>query len=140
MNVQSIINYCLGLSYYSLENYAGKNYKKVYDHMAKNYDGEKVNTLLRGSIYTCVAADGKFSDGENKFISSFIGGYTYDEAFDVAAQFYNDEAQKIVSQLYAMFPSDIKEAFVGLCIAVLAVDKRIADYEKQFLNKIVHQA
>lgn len=137
MNVQSIINYCTNLSYRDLENFAGENYLTVYNYMKRNYDGEKVNTLLIGSIFTCVAADGKFNDDEWRFISSFIGGYSYDEAFAVAGEFYNDEAQDIVRQLVELFPSDVSEAFVSLCLAVLCVDGRVADYEHYFLNKIL---
>jgi hypothetical protein len=137
MNVQSIINYCTNLGYRDLENFAGENYLTVYNYMTRNYDGEKVNTLLIGSIFTCVAADGKFNDAEWQFISSFIGGYSYEEAFSVAGEFYNDEAQDIVRQLVDLFPSDISEAFVSLCLAVLCVDGRVADYERYFLNKIL---
>ena len=137
MNVNSTINYCLGLSYRDLENFAGENYQKVYNYMTRNYDGEKVNTLLIGTIFTCIASDGKFNDAEAKFISSFIGGYNYEEGFKVAGEFYNDEAQKVVSDLYDLFPRDIKEAYLNMCLAVLAVDGRIADYEKYFLNKLL---
>ena len=137
MNVNSIINYCTGLSFYDLQDYAGENYQKVYYYMTANYDGEKVNTLLIGSIFTCIAADGKLSEAEWNFIASFIGGYSYDEAFAVAGEFYNDEAQSIVQELVSLFPYDIAEAYIKLCIAVLCVDGRVADYEKYFLNKIL---
>lgn len=137
MNVQSVINYCTNLGYRDLENFAGENYLTVYNYMTRNYDGEKVNTLLIGSIFTCVAADGKFNDAEWQFISSFIGGYSYEEAFSVAGEFYNDEAQDIVRQLVELFPSDVAEAFICLCLAVLCVDGRVADYERYFLNKIL---
>ena len=125
------------LSYRDLENFAGANYLTVYNYMASSYDGEKVNTLLIGSILTCIAADGKLSDNEWKFISSFIGGYTYDEAFAVAGEFYNDKAQGVVRDLLGMFPNDIKKAYISLCLAVLAVDKRVDDYEFEFLNAIL---
>ena len=137
MNVQSIINHCLGLGYRDLENYAGENYVKVYNYICKETTGENANTLLIGSILTCVASDGKLSDLETKFMQSFIGGYTYDSALNAASNFYNDEAQNIVKNLYNKFPSDVKEAYVKMCIAVLAVDKKIADYERCFLNKIL---
>ena len=137
MNVNSIINYCTGLSFYDLQDYAGENYVEVYNYMTQNYDGEKVNTLLIGSIFTCVAADGKLSEAEWNFIASFIGGYSYDEAFAVAGEFYNDEAQSIVQELVSLFPYNIAEAYIKLCIAVLCVDGRVADYEKYFLNKIL---
>ena len=137
MNIQSIINHCINLSYYDLEDFAGENYKKVYSYMTKKYSGEKVNTILIGSIFTCIAADGKFSDGEAKFIASFVGGYSDEEAFNVAGEFYNDEAQNVVKELIELFPSDIRDAYISLCLAVLSVDKRNTDYEKCFLNKIL---
>lgn len=137
MTIQDILNHCMRLSYRDLENFAGANYLTVYNYMASNYDGEKVNTLLIGSILTCIAADGKLSDNEWKFISSFIGGYTYDEAFAVAGEFYNDKAQGVVRDLLGMFPNDIKKAYISLCLAVLAVDKRVDDYEFEFLNAIL---
>lgn len=137
MNVQSTINYCLGLNYRDLENFAGQNYQKIYNVLKQKHDGEKINTLLIGSIFTCVASDGKLTDDETKFIQMFIGGYSYDSAFDTAKQFYNAEAQDIVRGLYDSFTSELKEAYVNLCIAVLAVDKNITSMEKTFLYSII---
>ena len=137
MNVQSTINYCLGLGYYELEHFAGENYQKIYNNLKQKYAGEKINTVLIGSIFTCVASDGKLSDTETKFIQTFIGGYTYDSAFDVAKQFYNAEAQDTVRGLYDSFPAEIKDAYVNLCIAVLSVDKKITEKENAFLFSII---
>jgi len=137
MNIERTINYCLGLSYRELEDFAGENYKKVYYYMTERSEGEKVNTLLIGTIFTCVAADGKLHDEEARFIGSFVGGYSYEETFNIAGEFYNDEAQQVVKDLLNCFPSDIKEAYVNMCLAVLAVDKRITDYERCFLNVIL---
>ncbi len=137
MNIQSTINHCINLSYYDLEDFAGENYKKVYAHLTKSYEASKVNTVLIGTIFTCIAANGKFSDAESKFIMSFVGGYSDEEAFKVAGEFYNDDAQFMVRDIVKMFPSDIKDAFISMCIAVLAVDKRVDDYEKCFLNRII---
>lgn len=137
MNVQSTINYCLGLNYRDLENFAGQNYQKIYNALKSKYAGEKINTVLIGSIFTCVASDGKLTDDETKFIQMFIGGYSYDSAFDTAKQFYNAEAQDIVRGLYDSFTSELKEAYVNLCIAVLAVDKNVTSMEKTFLYSII---
>ena len=137
MHVNYLINYCVNLSYYDLEDFAGENYKKVYYYIAERNDGEKANTLLIGTIFTCVASDGKLTEKEWKFISSFIGGYTYDEAFSVASEFYNDQAQDTVRGLVDVFPSDIAEAFISLCIAVLSVDGRVEGKEVDFLRTLL---
>ncbi|MBO5328410.1 MAG: hypothetical protein J6B04_04485 [Clostridia bacterium] len=136
MYLRSLINRYKNLSYSSLENEAGANYKKLLEHMLTITDREKVNTLLIGSIFTSVAVNGKFSDKEWQFVSSFIGGYTYDSAFDVASEFYNAEAQDIVCKLYRSFPADVAEAFLRLCVAVLCVDGNVDDKEMTFLKQI----
>jgi len=137
MNVNSVIDSCIGLSYYELESFAGENYKKVYSHISANYSEKNANSLLIGTIFTCIASDGKLTEKEWRFISSFIGGYTYDEAFDVAGEFYNDEAQKIVKELVEILPGDISEALIKLCVAVLCVDGNIEHYESTFLRTII---
>lgn len=137
MDINAVINRCLGMDYYTLEDFAGQNYKKLYNFIASKHDGEKANTLLIGSIFTCIASDGKFSDGEWEFISKFVGGYSYDEAFKVASEFYCDEAQNITKDLLKIFPADIQEAFLCFCIAVLAVDKRFNDAEVTYLKKML---
>ena len=83
-DVNSIANYCLRISYRDLENFAGENYKKLYYYFKDRASGEEANTLLIGTIFTCIASNGKLSEGEWNFIASFIGGYTYDQAFSVA--------------------------------------------------------
>ncbi len=137
MNVNSIINYCKSLNFGQLQDFAGNNYLKVYKYIEQRHDGKKANTLLIGTIFTCIAVDGKLTDNEWNFIAQFIGGYSYDEAFKVASEFYNDEAVRVTKDLYAIFPSDIKEAYVNLCIAVLCVDGRVESAESSFLYQLI---
>ena len=137
MNTRRIINQCTAMTCKELEAFAAKNYKIVYNHITKTYAGGKAHTLLIGSIYTCIAVDGKFSDSENNFIRSFIEESTYDQNFETVSEFYNDEAKRIVKELAKLFPEDVKEAYISLCIAVLSVDKRVDDYEKSFLKDII---
>lgn len=136
MNVNHEINYCKGLSLFKLQDYAGENYKIVYNHIENKNPGN-ANTLLIGTIFTCVASDGKLSDTEWNFIAQFIGGYTYDEAFKVASEFYNSEAQKVIKDLYNLFPANVKDAYLKLCIAVLCVDGKIDSKESTLLNSIL---
>lgn len=137
MDINAVINRCLGMDYYTLQDFAGENYKKVYYYISEKHSGEKANTILIGSIFTCVASDGKFSDGEWEFISKFIGGYSYDEALKVAGEFYNGEAQNITRDLLRVFPADVQEAYLSVCVAVLTVDKRLSDREVGFLNYVL---
>ena len=136
MNVNSVINYCLGLSYYDLENFAGRNFMVVYDHV-KATSRVNPNDVLIPTIFTCIASDGSLSEGEWKFIMTFIGGYSYDEALATAGEFYCEEAQEVVRNFIGAFPYDVREAYINMCLAVLSVDGRISNYETCFLNNIL---
>ena len=137
MNVNSVINHCLRLSRYGLENFAGENFSKVYYYLEKIHPGEEVNQVLVSSIFTCIAADGKISESEWKFIASFVGGYTYDEAFRMAGSFYSASAQSSVREVCGFLPTEILEAFLSLCIAVLAVDGKVEGSEISFLRSLL---
>ena len=136
MNINAEIDHCLGLSFYDLQDYAGHNYQLLYRHIeGKNPD--KANTLLIGTIFTCIAANGKLTDKEYDFIAQFVGGYSRQEAFEVASEFFCDEARDTVRSLLEHLPYDMKEAYVKLCIAVLSVDKRFDGEEVAFLEDIL---
>ena len=93
--------------------------------------------MLVPTLFTCIAADGKLSEGEWKFIASFIGGYSYDEAFATAGDFFCDEAHRVVRDFIRAFPSDVAEAYISMCLAVLAVDRKIEGYEIEFLRAVL---
>jgi hypothetical protein len=88
-------------------------------------------------MFTCIGADGRFSEAEWGFVKTFIGRYSYDEAYREAEIHYSDWAQDIVRKYVDMFPPNVSEAFVKMCIGILCVDGRVADYERYFLNKIL---
>ena len=136
MNPRSVAEYCSGLSFFQLQDFAGQNYNKVYNYIESIAEGN-ANTLLVSTIFTCIASDGKLSEKEWDFIKQFIGGYSYDEAFETGNQFYNEEAQDIVRKLVRQFPMGVKEAYLSLCIAVLAVDENFHSDEVDFLNWII---
>ena len=136
MNVNSVLDYCLGLSYRDLENFAGNNFMKVYRHIQAT-SSVNPNDVLVPTLFTCIAADGKLSEGEWKFIASFIGGYSYDEAFATAGDFFCDEAHRVVRDFIRAFPSDVAEAYISMCLAVLAVDRKIEGYEIEFLRAVL---
>ena len=138
MNIRSEMSYCQDLSYFSKEHYAGDNYQKVYYYIKNNYTDINPNDLLIPTIFTCIAADGKLSETEWKFIASFIGGYSYDEAFATAGEFYCEEAKEVVRKLAQTLPGDIREAFVKVCIAVVCVDDTVRSDEIAFIESIAY--
>ena len=139
MNVNAIISHCSGLSKYQLEDFVGNNYMVVYRYI-ESLKGYKYtpNEVLLPVMFTCIAADGKFSEGEWEFVASFMGRYSYDEAYKEAEMHYSDWAQDIVRKYVGMFPSDVSDAFVKMCIGVLCADCRVDSYESTFLSKIIN--
>ena len=137
MNVEHTIKYCLCLPYPSLENYAHINYKIVYDYISKTQNKDSASSVVNGCIFTCVAVDGKLSNAETDFICNIMSGYNKNEVFEIASEFYNKEAQDIVKKLINYLPNDVKEAYVKMCIAVLAVDKKISSLENTFLKNFI---
>lgn len=137
MYINVEINHCLNLSFDDLQKYAAENYKKVHAYISSTYEKEKATTLLIGTLFTCIASDRKFSDLEWEFVSQFIGGYTYEEAFEAVKEFKCKEVQNITKELSEIFPSDIRDAFICFCVAVLTVDKRLKNVEINFLGKLL---
>lgn len=136
MNPRKVAEQCMNLSFFQLQDFAGKNYNKVYEYI-KSTSTANPNSVLVGTIFTCIASNGRLSDREWDFIKQFIGGYSYDEALNTAGEFYSEEAQSIARKFVNHFPMDIKEAYISLCIAVLAVDERFDGAEVDFLNSLL---
>lgn len=136
MNARAIANHCLNLSFYDLQDFAGENYNVVYEYI-KRTSNVSPNSVLVGTIFTCIATDGRLSDDEWNFIAMFIGGYSYDEALQTAGDFYCEDARRVARDFVKVFPPKVREAYVSMCIAVLAVDKRFGDDEIDFLNSLL---
>lgn len=136
MNVNSVVNHCLSLSFFELQHFAGKNYNVVYDYIKANHKNTNPNSLLVGTIFTCIATNGSLSQKEWEFIMQFIGGYSYNEALETAGSFLNEEARNIVRSLVATFPGNVSEAYLSMCIAILAVDGRVDGEEIEFLKSL----
>lgn len=137
MNARAIANHCLNLSFYDLQDFAGENFNVVYDYIKSNHSKTSPNSVLVGTIFTCIATDGKLSEEEWNFIAMFIGGYSYEEAVETAGDFYCEEARRVARDFLKVFPLRVREAYVSMCIAVLAVDKRFNDAEIDFLNSLL---
>ena len=138
MNVNSIISHCKSLSFYDLQDYAGENFNVVYEYIKQYHKNTKPNSVLVPTIFTCIAVDGSLTDKEWDFIACFIGGYSYNEALDVAGEFYCEEAQEVTRKFYNAFPAHVREAYAKMCIAVLCVDNDVNYIEKTFINSLLY--
>ena len=139
MDVNSTINYCKSLSFYDLQDFAGRNYQKVYNWFdgIDRKSGMTPNQLLISTIFVCIAVDDRMTEDEWMFVVSFIGGYSYEEARYTAASLRTKESQEIVKKFYDAFPYDISEAYLNLCIAILCVDQDFDAYERTFLRTLI---
>lgn len=137
MRINDVIRHCKSLSFYKLQDFAGENFNVVYNHI-KSVSSTNPNELLIPTIFTCIATDGKLSEKEWDFIAQFIGGYSYDEAFATAEEFFNYDAQETVQKLADLFPGSIREAYVKMCVAIMTVDNRVADEELIFLETLLN--
>ena len=138
MDIQQTINYCLSLDYNSLEQFASKNYQKLYDYLKTKLQTEKVNAVLDGSIFTFASADGKLTDEEVKFINKFVGIYSSQSLIKVTIENSKVDAQETATRLCNFLNVEMKEAFINLCIADFAVDKNV-DLCEDFLLCLINQ-
>ena len=136
MQINATIDHCLELNFYQLQDFAGQNYKKIYNYLKTQID-QPGKTLI-SLIFTCIASDGKLEKEEWDFIVSFIGGYSFDEALETATKLYSSEARRLAKVfLYNMPTLELRESFVKLCIAILCVDRRFKQSELDFLESII---
>ena len=54
----------------------------------------------------------------------------------MASEFYRDEATETTRKLINFFPSDVSEALISVCIAVLTVDGKMEGPEMAFLRSL----
>ncbi len=136
MDIQQTIDYCLSLNYDKLEEFAKINYQKLYDYLKTKQSSERVKTVLEGSIFTFVSANGELADEEFKFIQNILGEYSYESLIEITKEYFSSDAQETARRLYSVLNEETKKAYINLCIAVLAVDKNI-DISEDFLINLI---
>ena len=137
MDVNSLVDHCLALSFDDLKDFAWQNYKKVETYIQKMSKKVEPYKLLVPSIYVCIAADGELADEEFEFIKQLLGKSSYIDALDKTAEFFGDQPQKNTKKLYDIFPLEIQEAYLRVCVAVLTVDRSFDQTEVDYLKKLL---
>lgn len=136
MNYNSIIKYCLSLSYYDLQDYAENYFKIVSYYFQKNIDDKPYDVLIE-TIFTCIAVDGKLTNNEYDFIKTITNGYNFKTSLNIIDKCNNLFYQDKVIQLANLFPDNVKDAFIKMCLAILCVDENVDKLETCFINRLI---
>ena len=134
MGLNEVLQDYVNLSYgelLSVAAHAAKTVIPFFNSAVEDGDGAIFTISFIG---VSLASDGQLTEGEWKFIASFIGRYSYNEALALAGEFYSSEAQEVVKKFIQSFPSEVRDAYIKMCIAVMCVDKRINNGEASFLD------
>lgn len=89
-------------------------------------------------ICISIAADGKFSELEYKFISELLGiDKSYDYFKTVIQQYYSDRWLEAIDKLIDSCHDEVKESLISLCLSIVAVDEKISREENAFIAKLL---
>ena len=89
-------------------------------------------------ICTVMAADGKFSQLEYKFIKELVNSdMSYDQFKGVVQQYYTESWRNTVDQLIDACDTKTKASLLCLCTYFAAVDETISKEETAFLRKLM---
>lgn len=100
-------------------------------------DGNGSRTLFH-LILTSLAVDGKFSSLEFDFLKDvFATDISYDDAKDMVASYYSDEAQDALDEFIDSFDGDLRATLLELATCAIAVDETINKDEVKFISKLI---
>ena len=91
-------------------------------------------------IGTTLAADGYYTELENKFFCDITGdtdSYEANKAY--VAQYANSDSQSIADKLFDEVVNDdnARVALLHLCLAICAIDETISVEEVKFIQKLI---
>ena len=133
--MQKYVNY----SYEELVTKAREDLEILVPVFEKVTDGKSAE-LLVPSILTCLAADGKLTALEVRFMEDVLGErLSYDEAKRLVSGFYSDDAQEVLDQLIDNIGTDLKVVLLELCICAMAVDETLDKNELSFIAKLIDE-
>jgi len=106
-----------------------------FNEVADDGDGAKFIVPI---ICTVMAADGKFSQLEFKFIKELLNSsMSYDEFKSVIQHYYSESWRNRVDQLIDACDTKTKASLLCLCTYFAAVDETISKEETAFLRKLM---
>ena len=122
MTFNELMQKYVNCSYDELVSKAKNDLSILFPVFEKVTEGKSADILLP-SIFTCLAADGKITVLEVRFMEDVLGErLSFDEAKRLVSGFYSDEAQNVLDQLIDNIGPDLKVVLLELCICAMAVD------------------
>lgn len=121
---------------YQLIEMARANLVKVLEFL-QDYTGNiQAASALMSAIGTFVAADGVVSAGEYEFMRSVLRtDLDYDTFFSAAEKGTSADLIESIDKAFDVAPTEVKFAFVALCLDFIACDGEITPEEKRLLVK-----
>ena len=134
MTVREMIDMCLDMSRSELENFAGRYFNTVYNYLSEQVGSKLAMRGMKIAIFSALAADGDLSDAEYEFVRSFLGGYSYSQAWEEVDMAQSRELRNEIHTMICRLPSSPRAAFQAMSIAILCVDKRVYGEEVDYLE------
>ncbi len=101
-------------------------------------DEQSAWNIFLAFIASSLAADGKLSDPEYRFICDVLCvDYTYDEVKELAQKGVKDRVVENVDYIIDHLPVEMKSKALVLCCAFMAVDETICREELGLIRKLV---
>lgn len=139
MTFNELMQKYVNCSYDELVSKAKNDLSMLFPVFEKVTEGKSADILLP-SIFTCLAADGKITALEVRFMEDILGErLPFDEAKRLVSGFYSDEAQNALDQLIDNIGPDLKVVLLELCICVMAVDETLDKSELAFIAKLIDE-
>ncbi len=139
MTFNELMQKYVNCSYDELVSKAKNDLSILFPVFEKVTEGKSADILLP-SIFTCLAADGKITVLEVRFMEDVLGErLSFDEAKRLVSGFYSDEAQNVLDQLIDNIGPDLKVVLLELCICAMAVDETLDKSELAFIAKLIDE-
>jgi uncharacterized tellurite resistance protein B-like protein len=130
-----------------LQEYVNKSYSELLDlaesamvvvypycrQVDKKYNGA---FMLSNVLMVCIAADGKISSQEFRFIAD-LTGMPSETLIELAKSLSDEQSIQLVDKFADALNSEAKAAMTALIVAVLCCDGRVTSEENKFLRKII---
>lgn len=90
--------------------------------------------LILGTIATCIASDGKFTELEYEFLAEISGKYNYQDLKNFVSEFRSLKSVNATKRIIDSLDGEDKQRLLTVCLCVCAVDETIKREETELLD------
>lgn len=105
----------------------------IFNKISQDGNGRPYVTIFMG---TALAADGKLTDEEYRFMHE-LTGIGREEAETAVAKHGSEKAVALADRIFDICNSDLKKLLFDFCMCFVAVDKEVAATEREFLTRLL---